>query len=266
MNARLYTLLLPAVLAVLFISGCGPKVVDVTDPHAGTTPVGFRTTVHHWPQEGSQSLRFLDIYDPWEPMNRNLYEINATLDKYVMLPATNVYKLVLPAPVRTGVKNFYDNLNELPTAFNSLLQGRFKKVAISFTRFLINSTFGLLGVRDLASRNEKLPRQHEDVGQTLGYWGLGPGPYFVMPIMGPSNVRDTVGFGGDILILYVEVAMIYQATGVDNGTPLDLADLIMRGLNIRANTAFSYHSTGSPFEYEMVRFIYTKKRELDIQR
>jgi phospholipid-binding lipoprotein MlaA len=199
-------------------------------------------------------------------MNRNLYEVNATLDKYVMLPAANAYKLVLPAPVRSGVKNFFANLNELPTALNSLLQGRFKKVGISFSRFLINSTFGLLGVRDLASRNKKLQRQHEDVGQTLGYWGLGAGPYFVMPLMGPSNVRDTVGFGGDILVLYVEMEMIYQAAGYDSQTPLDLADLILRGLNIRANTAFSYHSTGSPFEYEMVRFIYTKKRELDIQR
>jgi phospholipid-binding lipoprotein MlaA len=266
MNARNGCLLASALLALLLLGGCGPKVVDVTDPQAGFPTAGFKASAHHWPQADSQSLRFLDIYDPWEPMNRNLYEINATLDKYVMLPATNVYKLVLPAPVRTGVKNFFANLNELPTAFNSLLQGRFKKVAISFSRFLINSTFGLLGVRDLASRNEKLPRQNEDVGQTLGYWGLGPGPYFVMPIMGPSNVRDTVGFGGDILVLYVEVQMLYQAAGIENQTPLDLADLVLRGLNIRANTAFSYHSTGSPFEYEMVRFIYTKKRELDIQR
>ncbi|HKI80543.1 MAG TPA: VacJ family lipoprotein, partial [Pseudodesulfovibrio sp.] len=175
MNARLTTFLLPAVLVLLFTSGCGPKVVDVTDPQAGLSPPEFRTTVHHWPEAGSQSLRFLDIYDPWEPMNRNLYEVNATLDKYVMLPAANAYKLVLPAPVRSGVKNFFANLNELPTALNSLLQGRFKKVAISFSRFLINSSFGLLGVRDLASRNDKLPRQNEDVGQTLGYWGLGPG-------------------------------------------------------------------------------------------
>ncbi|WP_319583252.1 VacJ family lipoprotein [uncultured Pseudodesulfovibrio sp.] len=265
MNTRL-TILIPAILVLLFTSGCGPKVVDVTNPQAGASPVGFRTTVHHWPDPTSKSLQFLDIYDPWEPMNRNLYEVNATLDKYVMLPAANVYRMVLPAPVRTGVKNFYANLNELPTALNSLLQGRFRKMAISFVRFTINSTFGLLGVRDLASRNEKLPRQNEDVGQTLGYWGLGPGPYFVMPIMGPSNVRDAVGFGGDILVLYVEVEMMYQAAGMDNSSPLDLADLALRGLNIRANTAFSYHSTGSPFEYEMVRFIYTKKRELDIQR
>lgn len=263
---RAAALLLLATLVLPLMGGCGPKVMNVTDPLAGPDPAGFRTTVHHWPTEDSPSLRFLDVYDPWEPMNRNLYEVNASLDKYVMYPAATLYKVFIPEPIRTGVRNFYNNLNEMPTALNSILQGRMRKAAISFTRFLINSTFGLLGVRDLASRNKKLPRQNEDVGQTLGYWGLGPGPYFVMPVMGPSSVRDTVGFGGDILILYVEVEMIYQAAGMEDSSPLDLTDLILRGLNIRANTAFSYHSTGSPFEYEMVRFIYTKKRELDIQR
>ncbi|EGB14923.1 VacJ family lipoprotein [Pseudodesulfovibrio mercurii] len=266
MNARAGIFLLPVMLVLLLTAGCGPKVTDVTDPQAGLAPTGFKTTVHHWPEADSPSLRFLDVDDPWEPMNRNLYEINASLDKYVMYPAATLYKVFIPEPIRTGIRNFYNNLNEMPTAFNSVLQGRMKKAAISFVRFLINSSFGLLGVRDLASRNKSLPRQREDVGQTLGYWGLGSGPYFVMPIMGPSNVRDAVGFGGDILILYVEVDMIYQAAGMEDSSPLDLTDLVLRGLNIRANTAFSYHSTGSPFEYEMVRFIYTKKRELDIRR
>lgn len=266
MNARTASLLLAALLALSLLGGCGPKVLDVKDPSAGLEPTGFRTTVHHWPTENSDSLKFLDIEDPWEPMNRNMYEINATLDKYVMLPVATLYKFFIPEVIRTGVKNFIDNLNEMPVAFNSVLQGRMEKAAISFTRFLINSSFGVLGVRDLASRNKKLPRQHEDVGQTLGYWGIGSGPYFVMPLLGPSNVRDAAGFGGDILVLYVEMTMIYQAAGIENSRPLDMTDLIIRGINLRANTAFSYHSTGSPFEYEMVRFIYTKKRELDIQR
>jgi phospholipid-binding lipoprotein MlaA len=266
MSLRVFSLFLPAVLVLTIMSGCGPKVVDVTDPQAGLEPTGFQTQVHHWPEENSNSWVFLEVDDPWEPMNRNLYEINATLDKYVMLPAATLYKVFIPSVVRSGVKNFIANLNEMPVAFNSVLQGRMEKAAISFSRFLINSTFGLLGVRDLASRNKKLPRQSEDFGQTLGYWGIGSGPYFVMPILGPSNVRDAAGFGGDILILYAEMTMIYQATGIENNRPLDMTDLIIRGINLRANTAFSYHSTGSPFEYEMVRFIYTKKRELDIQR
>ncbi|AMK10597.1 VacJ family lipoprotein [Pseudodesulfovibrio indicus] len=251
---------------LLALSACGPKVVDVVDPQADLQPTGFKAKAHHWPDPDSEALRFLVIDDPWEGVNRNLYEVNATLDKYVMLPATNVYTTVLPQPVRKGISNVYGNLNEMPTALNSILQGRLEKAFISFSRFLINSSFGVLGLMDLASDNEKLPRQSEDVGQTLGYWGVEPGPYFVMPLLGPSNVRDTVGFGGDIVILYLEVEMIYQAVGMDDSRPLDLADLVLRGLNLRANNQFRYHSTGSPFEYEMVRFIYTKKRELDIER
>ncbi|MCJ2165930.1 MULTISPECIES: VacJ family lipoprotein [unclassified Pseudodesulfovibrio] len=253
-------------LAAMLVGACGPKVVDVTDPTANLEPAKFKTSVHRWPQKNAPELRFLEVYDPWEPMNRNLYEVNATLDKYVMYPAANVYKAVIPAPIRTGVDNVINNINEVPVFFNCLLQFRMKKAAITFSRFLINTTFGLGGTMDLASDNKSYPRQHEDVGQTLGHWGVGNGPYFVMPVMGPSNLRDTAGFGGDILLLYIEMELIYQSAGMDDATLLDLSSLAIRGLNLRANTAFSYHSTGSPFEYEMVRFIYTKKRELDIKR
>lgn len=253
-------------MLALLATACAPKVVDVTDPAAGLTPTGFKAPLHRWPGEDAPALHFLDVYDPWEPMNRELYEVNAALDKYVMYPAANVYKAVIPAPVRTGASNVLGNIGEVPVFLNALLQLKGRKAAISFCRFLINSTFGLAGVRDLASRNPKLARQNEDVGQTLGYWGLGAGPYFVMPVFGPSNLRDTAGFGGDTLITYLEMEYLYQSLGLQDNSPLDMTELIIRGLDMRANTAFSYHSTGSPFEYEMVRFIYTKKRELDIGR
>ena len=259
------TVLLMLMLA-LTATACAPKVVDVTDPAAGLTPTDFKAPVHHWPEEDPPALQFLNVYDPWEPMNRTLYEVNATLDKYVMYPAANVYKVFIPAPVRTGVSNVLGNIGEVPVFLNALLQFKGKKAAITFCRFLINSTFGLAGVRDLASRSPKLARQHEDVGQTLGYWGFAPGPYFVMPILGPSNLRDTAGFGGDTLIMYLEMEYLYHSLDIQDNSPLDMTELIIRGLDTRANTAFSYHSTGSPFEYEMVRFIYTKKRELDIKR
>lgn len=263
MSLRLVPFLL---LMTLLVGSCGPKVMDVTDPTADLAPTKFKAKLHRWPQDNSPALRFLDIYDPWEPMNRNLYEVNASLDKYIMYPAANVYRVFIPTPVRTGVTNVINNINEVPVFLNCLLQFRGEKAAKTFSRFLINSTFGLAGVMDLASNNESLQRQHEDIGQTLGHWGVGNGPYFVMPIMGPSNLRDTAGFGGDILLLYIEMGYIYEAIGLEESSPLDLTELVIRGLNLRANTAFSYHSTGSPFEYEMVRFIYTKKRELDIER
>lgn len=262
---RLARTLIP-LMAVLLLVSCGPKVVDVADPVAALEPTGFKAPLHRWPEDDSPALRFLDVYDPWEGMNRNLYEVNATLDKYVAYPVANVYRVFVPQPLRKGVSNVINNINEVPVFLNCLLQLRGEKAMITFSRFLINSTFGVAGIMDLASNNEDLQRQHEDVGQTLGHWGLGNGPYFVMPIMGPSNLRDAAGFGGDILILYVEMEYIYASLGLQDNNPLDLTELVIRGINLRANTAFSYHSTGSPFEYEMVRFIYTKKRELDIKR
>lgn len=260
------TLLPILLLGLLLLGACGPKVADVTDPMANLKPTGFKTTAHHWPEPNARALRFLDIEDPWEPLNRNIYAVNASLDKYVMYPAATVYRFFIPPTIRNGVSNVINNINEVPVFLNCLLQGKMEKATITFCRFLINTTFGVAGTMDLASRNESLQRQHEDVGQTLGVWGVGNGPYFVMPVLGPSNLRDTVGFGGDVLLLYVEMGYIYQVAGLENSSPLDMTELVIRGLNLRANTAFSYHSTGSPFEYEMVRFIYTKKRELDIQR
>ncbi|MBG0790644.1 MAG: VacJ family lipoprotein [Desulfovibrionaceae bacterium] len=262
MTRKLLSLFMLAVLAV----GCAPKVVDVTAPGTGADPEGFKAPLHRWPEDDSPALRFLSVRDPWEPVNRELYEINATLDKYVMYPAANVYRAFVPAPVRTGVSNALNNLGEVPVFLNCLLQLKMKKAAITFARFLINSTFGVAGVCDLASNNPKLARRQEDVGQTLGVWGFDSGPYFVMPVLGPSNLRDTAGFGGDTLLMYLEMGYIYQTLGFQDNSPLDMTELIVRGLDMRANTAFFYHSTGSPFEYEMVRFIYTKKRELDIGR
>lgn len=254
------------VLTALLLGACAPKVTDVAAPVAGPDRSGFQAPLHRWPEEDSPALRFLNVRDPWEPLNRELYEFNAVLDKYVMYPAGNIYKTFVPAPLRSGVSNVLDNIGEVPVFLNAVLQLKMKKAAVTFCRFLINSTFGLAGTMDLASRNPKLPRQNEDVGQTLGYWGLGSGPYFVMPVLGPSNLRDTAGFGGDTLLTYVEMEYIYHSLGMQDNNPLDMTELIIRGLDMRADTAFSYHSTGSPFEYELVRFIYTKKRELDIAR
>ncbi|WP_196772856.1 MlaA family lipoprotein [Pseudodesulfovibrio alkaliphilus] len=251
---------------VLVLGGCGAAVTKRADPALNLEPTGFRTEVNHWPQAGGNDLDFMEVYDPWEPMNRHIYDFNAGLDTYVLLPAVGVYRTVLPAPARKGVSNVINNLNELPVLVNCVLQGKVRKGAITTSRFLINSTFGLLGVMDLASDAPRLQRQDEDVGQTLGFWGVGNGPYFVMPGFGPSNLRDTVGFGGDSLLLYLEMMQVYRLAGVRNTWDTAVAEMVVRTINRRANVPFRYHQTGSPFEYELVRYIYTKKRELDIQR
>jgi phospholipid-binding lipoprotein MlaA len=255
-----------AVAVILLMGGCGAAVTKRVEPELTLEPTGFRTQVNHWPEAGDNDLDFMEVYDPWEPMNRHIYEFNAGLDTYVLLPAVGAYQTVVPAPARKGVSNVINNLNELPVLVNCLLQGKMKKSAITTSRFFINSTFGVLGIMDLASQAEHLKRQEEDVGQTLGYWGAGNGPYFVMPGFGPSNLRDTVGFGGDFLLLYLEMEQVYRLAGVRNTWDTAVAEMVVRTLNRRANVPFRYHQTGSPFEYEMVRYIYTKKRELDIQR
>jgi len=130
--------------------------------------------------------------DPLEGLNRGIYKFNDTADKAVIKPIAGAYKAVLPSPVRTGVSNFFGNLNTFITAINDLLQFKFGKAMDDAGRFVINSTVGILGVIDVASM-DNVPQHNEDFGQTLGYWGVGDGAYLVLPFLGPSTVRDTTG-------------------------------------------------------------------------
>lgn len=254
-------------LALLsFLGACGAATTTHVAPDLNLPASKFQTTANHWPETRKHNLQFMEVNDPWEPMNRHIYDFNAGFDEYFMLPVTSGYETVLPSPVRSGVSNVIQNVNELPTLVNCLLQGKLKKSAITTTRFLINSTFGLAGIMDVASDNPDYTLQKEDFGQTLGVWGIGNGPYFVMPLFGPSNLRDTAGFGGDFVLVLLQMKHTYRLLGIENTKTVGYAELVIRALNRRSNTAFRYHETGSPFEYEMIRFIYTKKRELDIQR
>ncbi len=246
---------------------CGAKQVSRLAPTLTLKPTGFKASVHRFPDTAKQNdLDFLDVYDPWERLNRNIYAFNAGFDEYFMLPITQGYKAIVPPLIRTGVDNALQNANELPRLVNCLLQGKIEKGAITLSRFIINTTFGIGGLFDLASNNEKLPRQREDIGKTLGVWGIGSGPYFVIPFLGPSNLRDTIGLGGDSLLLLVQMQHVYDVLGIKDTRAMEYTMFALRSLNLRSHIAFTYYETGSPFEYEMVRFIYSKKRELDIKR
>ena len=135
-----------------------------------------------------------EIPDPWEGFNRTMYRFNYRFDKYIFLPAVRVYEAVLPDFAEQGIHNFFNNIRDITTLINSVLQLSADKSAITTQRLMWNTTVGLLGLVDVASKME-LPRQQEDFGQTLGHWGVGTGPYLVLPIDGPSNVRDTTGLG-----------------------------------------------------------------------
>lgn len=130
--------------------------------------------------------------DPLEPVNRAIFTLNQFLDKAVVRPLAIGYRKGLPQPVRTGVANFFGNLESPIVIVNDFLQGKVEQGVKDTGRFIFNSTFGILGIFDIATAMQ-LPRHQEDFGQTLGLWGVGPGWYLVVPFFGPSTVRDFAG-------------------------------------------------------------------------
>ena len=130
--------------------------------------------------------------DPLEGLNRGTYAFNDTLDRAVLKPVAKGYQTITPQFVRSGVSNAFMNIGEVATAFNSLLQGKPANAASDVGRFLVNSTLGVLGLFDVATPMG-LEKHDEDFGQTLGTWGVGSGPFLVIPLMGPSTLRDATG-------------------------------------------------------------------------
>jgi phospholipid-binding lipoprotein MlaA len=131
--------------------------------------------------------------DPLEPLNRKVYAFNEVVDEAVAKPVAKAYQSAIPSPVRTGVGNFFGNLGDLWSSFNALLQWEPEHAVTDFMRFTVNTVFGVYGVIDLASAMQ-MPRSQHSLGQTLGVWGVPAGAYVVLPLLGPSTVRD-VGAG-----------------------------------------------------------------------
>lgn len=134
--------------------------------------------------------------DPLEPYNRAMTQFNDGVDRVVMTPVATVYKGVLPWPVRAGIGNFFANLGDLWSFVNNVLQARGQEAADSLARFGINSFIGIGGLFDVASE-ANIPRHKQDFGLTLGHWGVPTGPYLVLPLFGPSTLRDTVALPAD---------------------------------------------------------------------
>jgi phospholipid-binding lipoprotein MlaA len=130
--------------------------------------------------------------DPLESINRGVYKFNDTADKAVIKPIAGTYKALMPSPLRSGIRNFFSNLNTVASVANNLLQLKFSNAMTESGRFIINSTFGIGGLFDLASK-DGIERHTEDFGQTLGYWGVEDGAYLVLPFLGASSLRDTTG-------------------------------------------------------------------------
>lgn len=128
--------------------------------------------------------------DPFESFNRGVYAFNDTVDRAVVKPVAQGYNKVVPSPVKTMVSNFFSNLGDVVVTANDILQLKFKQAASDGARVVFNSTFGLFGLINITDRLEK---HNEDFGQTLGYWGVPSGPYLILPILGPSSIRDGTG-------------------------------------------------------------------------
>lgn len=200
----------------------------------------------------------LDVPDPFESFNRRMYHLNYRLDQWVMLPAVRGYRYVTPQPVRTGVTNFFNNLRDISNLANSLMQLKGERAMRTTARLLFNTFFGIGGLWDPATRMG-LPQQTEDFGQTLGFYGVPNGPYLILPVLGPSNLRDASGLAVDYgLERAINFHGYHDATGeypVLHG---------LRAIDLRHTTPFRYGQLNSPFEYEQVRYIYSRARALQI--
>ncbi|MCG8511812.1 MAG: VacJ family lipoprotein [Rhodospirillales bacterium] len=148
------------------------------------------------PAEPEAVREFEEINDPAEPTNRAIFAFNQAVDKAVLKPAAGMYRHLVPPPVRTGIHNALDNLRSPVIFLNDILQGEMERAGNTFMRFVINSTIGILGLRDPATEMG-YAYHSEDFGQTLATWGVDEGPYMMLPVFGPSNPRDAVGLAVD---------------------------------------------------------------------
>lgn len=153
-----------------------------------------------------------DPRDPLEPLNRRIYRFNEVVDEAVAKPVATVYRDVLHAEIRDRVRNFFSNIGDLWIGANDFMQGKFQEGLEDWMRFAFNSTFGLLGIHDVAT-DMGLEKRNEDFGQTLGYWGLPDGAYLVLPILGSSSVRDGAGTALD---LYVDPVSEFRPIALRN--------------------------------------------------
>jgi phospholipid-binding lipoprotein MlaA len=201
----------------------------------------------------------IDVWDPLEGFNRGVYRFNTHFDRWIFLPVVHGYEYITPNAVERSVSNFFSNLSELRNGLNGGLQGRGDVFATALGRLMINSTVGVLGLFDPATRFG-LPQRPEDFGQTLGRWGVPAGPYLVLPVLGPSNARDATGVAGDT----AAANLLPGIEDINDRVYFNAGVYALYFVDQRHRVGFRYYQSGSPFEYDLVRFLYTKKRELDV--
>ena len=191
--------------------------------------------------------------DPLEPFNRKIFSFNDAVDDAVLRPVATGYVKITPQPVRTGVTNFVNNIKDVWSAINLVLQGRPGEAAQEILRFSLNSTFGMAGFIDIA-RPMGLERHNEDFGQTLAVWGAPQGAYLVLPLLGPSTVRDVVGLPGD---MYFSASRVFREPRDAN--PVTLLTLV--NARSQALTATNLLGDIALDKYAFLRDAYLQRRQ-----
>ncbi len=241
-------------LALLFLGACQSA------PEEKLALDGERAVFEFEDFDTEDAVYAIDVYDPFEPVNRSIYKFNAVFDRALFIPITELYDFVIPPFVQRRVTSFFSNLTEITTFVNSILQAKFERASRALVRFFVNTTLGLAGLFDVMTELGE-PQQREDFGQTLGVWGLGDGPYIVLPIFGPSNLRDSTGLVTDTAA-FILADPFGLATFQSNHPEITATQAVER----RHGEEFRYFESGSPFEYDFVRLFYTEKRRLDIAK
>ena len=216
--------------------------------------------------ENNLSKKSKPVKDCFESINRATFALNQGLDKVIFEPVAKVYRF-LPSPVRVGTGNVINNLSSLVTIPNNILQGEFKKAGVNTGRFAINTTVGVLGIFNVAKRMKFPEYEKEDYGQSLGVMGVGAGCYVVLPVIGPSTVRDTVGsfanlLGGDIWYNVTVANNTQHVSDFDYWTSRVGAGIDFRAKNI---DSFENLEKNSMDFYASVRSLYLQDRQRKIE-
>ncbi len=208
--------------------------------------------------EGCASAPGANPRDPWEPFNRRVASFNEDLDDAVVRPVATAYQHVLPQMVRTGVTNFFGNISDVWSVVNNVLQLKPRESAEMLARVGVNTVFGIAGLMDVAT-DMNLERHSEDFGQTLGYWGVSTGPYVVLPVLGPSTLRDTLALPVD--------AKGNLINTVDD-TPARVGLHVLRGVDIRSGLfgAGNFLDNAALDKYTFIRDAYLQRRRGQIGR
>ena len=191
--------------------------------------------------------------DPWEGFNRTMFSFNEGLDRAIVKPVTQGYRFIMPDFAEQGVHNFFENIGDVKTFFNNVLQGKPKEASEDLGRVIVNTTIGIGGLFDVAT-TFGIPKHDEDFGQTLGTWGVESGPYLVLPLFGPSSVRDGIGRIPDMMVDPVQQVS-------DDDTRLGLQ--VLRVIDTRSQL-LEAEGVISGDRYTFIRDAYLQRREFEI--